>query len=78
MAVLYSNPDLPNEIYFSNNNKFTRVTHIQDSYLAPLRKIYKKGFSAVASDKNIVSGILYLLTAQRNSYHLYFSSMEVL
>ena len=60
MAVLYSNPDLPNEIYYSNNSKFTRVTHIQDLYLAPLRKIYKKGFSAVASDKNIVSGILYL------------------
>ena len=59
LAVLYSNPDLPYEIYFSNNNKFNRITHIQDSYLAPLRKIYKKGFSAVASDKNVVSGILY-------------------
>ena len=60
LAVLYSNPDVPYEIYFSDNNKFNRVTHIQDAYLAPLRKIYKKGFSAVASDKNIVSGILYL------------------
>jgi dipeptidyl aminopeptidase/acylaminoacyl peptidase len=60
LAVLYSNPDVPYEIYFSDNNKFNRVTHIQDAYLAPLRKIYKKGFSAVSSDKNIVSGILYL------------------
>jgi dipeptidyl aminopeptidase/acylaminoacyl peptidase len=60
LAVLYSNPDEPNEIYFSDNAKFNRVTHIQDEYLKPLRKIYKKGFSAVASDKNIVSGILYL------------------
>ena len=60
MAVLYSNPDLPNEIYYSNSSGFKRVTHIQDLYTAPLRKIYKKGFSAVASDKNIVSGILYM------------------
>ncbi len=60
MAVLYSNPDVPNEIYFSDNSKFNRVTHIQDAYLEPLRKIYKKGFSAVASDGNTVSGILYV------------------
>jgi dipeptidyl aminopeptidase/acylaminoacyl peptidase len=60
MAVLCSNPDMPFEVYFSDNNKFNKVTHIQDSYLAPLRKIYKKGFTAVASDKNNVSGILYL------------------
>ncbi len=60
MTVLYSNPDVPNEIYFSDNSKFNRVTHTQDAYLAPLRKIYKKGFSAVASDGNTVSGILYV------------------
>jgi dipeptidyl aminopeptidase/acylaminoacyl peptidase len=60
LAALYSNPYVPYEVYFFDNNKFNRVTHIQDAYLAPLRKIYKKGFSAVASDKNIVSGILYL------------------
>jgi dipeptidyl aminopeptidase/acylaminoacyl peptidase len=60
MAVLFSNPDIPYEIFFSDNNKFNRVTHIQDDFLAPLLKIYKKGFSAVASDKNDVSGILYL------------------
>lgn len=60
MAALYSNPDVPNEIYFYNNIKFNRITHIQDAYLAPLRKIYVKGFSVVASDGNKVSGILYL------------------
>jgi dipeptidyl aminopeptidase/acylaminoacyl peptidase len=60
LAVLYSNMDVPNEIYFSDTIKFNRVTHIQDEYLKPLRKIYKKGFNAVASDKNVVSGILYL------------------
>jgi len=73
MAVLYSNLDVPNEIYFSDNTKFNRVTHIQDAYLAPLRKIYKKGFSAVASDKNIVSGILYMAdsTAKKMPLVLY-------
>lgn len=60
MAALYSNPDVPNEVYFYNNNRFNRITHIQDAYLAPLRRIYVKGFSAVASDGNKVSGILYL------------------
>jgi dipeptidyl aminopeptidase/acylaminoacyl peptidase len=60
LSVLYSNPDVPNEIYLYDNIKFNRVTHIHDEYLKPLRKIYKKGFSAVASDKNIVSGILYM------------------
>jgi len=67
MTALYSNPDVPNEIYFYDNTKFSRVTHIQDAYLAPLRKIYVKGFSAVASDGNKVSGILYVMdsTARR-------------
>ncbi len=60
MAVLFSNPDVPNEIFFSDNTKFNKITHIQDAYLAPLHKIYKKGFSAVASDGNTVSGILYV------------------
>ncbi|MFA5972387.1 MAG: S9 family peptidase [Lentimicrobiaceae bacterium] len=60
MAVLYSNPDVPNEIYFSDNTRFIRITHIQDAYLAPLRKIYVKGFTALASDGNKVSGILYV------------------
>jgi dipeptidyl aminopeptidase/acylaminoacyl peptidase len=60
MAVLYSNPYVPNEIYFSDNTKFSKVTHIQDAYLAPLRRIYVKGFSAIASDGNKVSGILYV------------------
>lgn len=60
LTVLYSNPYVPNEIYLYDNIKFNRITHVQDEYLKPLNKIYKKGFSAVASDKNIVSGILYL------------------
>jgi dipeptidyl aminopeptidase/acylaminoacyl peptidase len=60
MAVLYSNPYVPNEIYFSDNTKFSKVTHIQNAYLAPLRRIYVKGFSAIASDGNKVSGILYV------------------
>lgn len=60
LVALFSNPDTPNEIYFSNNTKFNRITHLQDTYLKPIRKIFKQGFTATASDKNSVSGILYL------------------
>ena len=44
----------------NNYNSFQRITHLQDSFLAPLKKVWVKGISAVASDKNKVNGILYL------------------
>ena len=61
MVTLYGNTATPNEIYIaSNNNSFQRITHLQDSFLAPLKKVWVKGISAIASDKNKVNGILYL------------------
>ncbi|MEI7588141.1 MAG: S9 family peptidase [Chitinophagia bacterium] len=61
MAVLYSNTATPNEIMISqNNNSFQKITHLQDAFLAPLKKIVVKGISSMASDKNKVNGILYL------------------
>ena len=61
MVALYSNTATPDEIYIaSNNNSFQRITYLQDSFLAPLKKVWVKGISAVASDKNKVNGILYL------------------
>ena len=62
MAVLYSNTSTPNELMISqnNNNTFQKITHLQDAFLAPLKKIVVKGISAIASDKNKVNGILYL------------------
>jgi dipeptidyl aminopeptidase/acylaminoacyl peptidase len=61
MVALYSNTATPDEIYIaSNNNSFQRITYLQDSFLAPLKKVWVKGISAIASDKNKVNGILYL------------------
>jgi len=61
MVALYSNTATPNEIYIaSNNTSFQKITHLQDAFLAPLKKIVVKGISAIASDKNKVNGILYL------------------
>ena len=60
MVALYSNTATPNEIYIANNNNFQKITHLQDAFLAPLKKVVVKGISAIASDKNKVNGILYL------------------
>jgi len=61
MVALYSNTSTPNEIYIArNNNNFQRITHLQDAFIAPLKKVVVKGISAIASDKNKVNGILYL------------------
>jgi dipeptidyl aminopeptidase/acylaminoacyl peptidase len=61
MVSLFSNTATPDEIYIaSKNNSFQRITYLQDSFLAPLKKVWVKGISAVASDKNKVNGILYL------------------
>ncbi|NBT09373.1 MAG: S9 family peptidase, partial [Chitinophagia bacterium] len=61
MVTLYSNTSTPNEIYIATNNtSFQKITHLQDAFLAPLKKVVVKGISAIASDKNKVNGILYL------------------
>lgn len=61
MVALFSNTATPNEIYIANNNaSFQKITHLQDAFLAPLKKVVVKGISAIASDKNKVNGILYL------------------
>lgn len=60
LTALYSDPNTPNEIYTFENGTPRKVTTIQEQYVANTKKIYVKGFQAVASDKNIVTGILYL------------------
>ena len=61
MVALYSNSATPNEIYIAQNaSRFQKITHLQDAFLAPLKKVVVKGISATSSDKNKVNGILYL------------------
>ena len=61
MVALYSNSATPNEIYIAQNaSRFEKITHLQDAFLAPLKKVVVKGISATSSDKNKVNGILYL------------------
>lgn len=61
MVALYSNSATPNEIYIAQNaTHFQKITHLQDAFLAPLKKVVVKGISATSSDKNKVNGILYL------------------
>ena len=60
LIALYSDPNTPNEIYTFENSVPRKVTSIQAAYVANTKKIFVKGIQAVASDKNVVSGILYL------------------
>jgi len=60
LIALYSDPNTPNEIYAFENSVPRKVTSIQAAYVANTKKIFVKGIQAVASDKNVVSGILYL------------------
>jgi dipeptidyl aminopeptidase/acylaminoacyl peptidase len=59
LITTYSNPNIPNEIYAWDNGTFRRVTHVQDKFVALLKKIYVKGFQSISADKTVVSGILY-------------------
>lgn len=58
-VALYSNAHVPNEICIWKNNRFETLTHVQDSFLAPLKRMHIRGISAISSDKNQVNGILY-------------------
>ena len=58
-VALYSNSQVPNEICIWKNNRFETITHLQDSFLAPLKRMHIRGISAISSDKNQVNGILY-------------------
>ncbi|MFM2139244.1 MAG: hypothetical protein RJA57_1551 [Bacteroidota bacterium] len=60
LVALYADKDTPNEIYIRRNGTFSRLTRLTDAFLAPLRPVLVRGIEAIASDKNRVSGILYL------------------
>src|SRR5258708_5598905 len=58
-AALLSTPTTPFELYGLQQANARRITHWQDSYLAPLQLATVKGFQSTSSDGTKVSGILY-------------------
>ena len=60
MVLLFANLETPNEIYSYQNKSTKRLTHLQDAFVASLKKGYHKGFQSTSSDGTIVSSILHL------------------
>ena len=60
MVLLFANLATPNEIYSYQNKTTKRLTHLQDAFVASLKKGYHKGFQSTSSDGTIVSSILHL------------------
>lgn len=54
-----SNPQTPLEIYTLEKNELRRLTHVQDSFLAPLQLASVEGFKSKSKDGTIVSGLLF-------------------
>lgn len=59
LLALMSEPHLPFELFTVQNNTAQRLTHVQDSFLAPLDLPVAQGFQSKSADGTIVSGILY-------------------
>ena len=60
IVLLFANLETPNEIYTYQNKTTKRLTHLQDAFVASLKKGYHKGFQSTSSDGTLVSGILHL------------------
>ena len=60
MVSVMSNPQVPSEIYAFEGGKLRRLTHMQDSFLAPLKLPKAEGFRSKSKDGTLVSGIMYL------------------
>ena len=55
-----SEPQLPTELFAIDTNTIRRLTHVQDSFLAPLQLASVQGFQSKSKDGQLVSGLLYL------------------
>jgi dipeptidyl aminopeptidase/acylaminoacyl peptidase len=58
-VALMTEPHLPGELFVVENNDTRRLTHVQDSFLAPLILPTVEGFQSKSKDGTLVSGILY-------------------
>ncbi len=52
-------PQMPPELFALENGNTRRLTHIQDSFLAPLQPLKIEPFTSTSKDGTKVSGILY-------------------
>jgi dipeptidyl aminopeptidase/acylaminoacyl peptidase len=57
--TLKSDPQTPAELFALDNGGLRRLTHVQDSFLAPLKLAKAEGFTSKSKDGTPVSGILY-------------------
>ncbi|GAO41162.1 peptidase S9 family protein [Flavihumibacter petaseus NBRC 106054] len=57
--TVMSTPDRPAELAVLENGKLQQITHVQDSFLAPLVLPKVRGFRSTSKDGTLVSGILY-------------------
>lgn len=62
IVALISEPQTPVELYAIEAGRMRRLTHVQDSFLAPLKLAKVEGFTSTSKDGAKVSGILYLPT----------------
>ena len=58
-VALVSEPQLPAELYAIENGTLRRLTHVHDSFLAPLELASVEGFTSRSKDGAQVSNILY-------------------
>ncbi len=59
LVATMSEPQLPPEIYAIENNKVSRLTHVQDSFVAAIQFATVEGFTSTSKDGTKVSNILY-------------------
>jgi len=59
LVAAMSDPHTPAELYSFEKNNLRRLTHVQDSFLAPLKLATVEGFQSKSKDGTMVSGLLY-------------------
>ena len=58
LVALMSEPQKPAEIYAVESGNLRQITHVQDSFLAPIQLATVEGFQSKSKDGNLTSGIL--------------------
>lgn len=58
LVALMSEPQKPSEIYAVESGNLRQISHVQDSFLAPIQLATVEGFQSKSKDGNLTSGIL--------------------